>query len=123
MEFATCLLMVMILYCLLMKNDASTSIQYLDSNAWSEFLTQTKTANSQILKNPQNEFLRKTIVKINQLLFGIEKHRQTLKKLEWNLENSPSPTCQRKFEVLLTQMNTAIHAVEMEMIKVKLLAK
>lgn len=106
-----------------MKNYASISTQYLDYNAWSKFLTQTKTTNLQILKNPQNEFLRETILKINQLLFCIEKHRQTLKKLEWNLENSPSCNCRRKFEVLLTQMNIAIHAVEMEMIKIKLLAK
>ena len=79
--------------------------------------------NKHIVENPENAKLREYIFRINQLLFAIEKTRQTLKKLEWNLETKPTNEHKKQFHILLAQMNVAISAVEMEVIKIKLFAK
>jgi hypothetical protein len=106
-----------------MNNNELSITYYLNYDNWSRFLTKIKTMINDIRDRKENHKLRESILRINQMLAAIEKTRQELKRLEWNLEKQPKHEHQRQFETLLNQMNIAIAAVEMEVITVKLFAK
>jgi len=106
-----------------MDNSDLSPTYYLNYDNWSRFLTKIKTMINEIRLREENIKLRESILKVNQMLAAIEKTRQELKRLEWNLEKCAKYEYQKKFDSLLNQMAIAISAVEMEVITIKLFAK